>query len=493
MPNYINLNALKGKKNTNTPLYDFQEAGVEILTAKRRIILADEMGVGKTPQAIVTADRLKCKKVLILCPASLKTNWEREIEKFIGEKNVEIVNEILPVLRDMQIQSGARFTIMNYEQISERISILTDERLPAITKYNREKLQAEGKISINERNLPTMKSVPWDMIICDEAHRLKNPETQAFKALDQILEATCCPNLLLLTGTPILNRPDEIWTLLHLIDKEAAGSYGQWQIQYCYSPTKFRDKIAPYMLRREKKDVLTLPDKTYQDIEVELGDRHRRIYNQMRDEMYYEFADKNLIVEAVCFLAQVIRLKQIAISPDLLDKGSDEIKGAKIDALMDIIEGSGDQKLVIFTQYAEVAKRLYKKFQGMDLNPTRIIGEDGVGEIRQRNIDTFQNDKSSKICLCTIRAGGVGLTLTAATIAVFTDLDWTPAINGQASDRLHRIGQKDNVTIYTLTALNTIEAYIQSVLREKTDMFNANIPVNQINGMLKDAFYSRRF
>lgn len=474
------------------PLYPYQEYGVDFLHNNKRVILADDMGLGKTAQAICAAEKLYCKRILIVCPATLKNIWYNEIKKWVGEESIENVNSPNFTIREQMIKNKAKYTIINYEMLGERIKRLKDTReiinkdgtfadAPyIITDYNKLTLQEEGVIKIDERHLPTLKNIKWDMIICDEAHRVKNRNTSSFKALEKIVHDTECPNLFLLTGTPILNRVDELWTLLNLIDKDKYSSFWRFDREFSYYPSELKKELEPILLRRLKKDVLTdLPDKQIINYDVVFDSWQHKKYNQMESEMCMETGDGN-IIDAVSFLAQLIRLKQIAVSPDLLNPTTDELRGAKIDSLLEIIEDSGDNKIVIFSQFSTVIRRLKKKLISLGYKTAGFTGSDNNKDFRENEINRFQTDDECKIFLTTIKAGGLGITLTAANIAIFTDLEWTPALNAQASDRLHRIGQKDNVTVYNLTARHTIEEYILQVLAEKDALFNSAIPVEEV-------------
>ncbi|HKL23232.1 MAG TPA: C-terminal helicase domain-containing protein, partial [Candidatus Nanoarchaeia archaeon] len=206
---------------------------------------------------------------------------------------------------------------------------------------------------------------------------------------------------------------------------------------------------------------------------VELEGKQLELYEQMRDRMVAQVGEMERVTASI-IIAKIMRLKQIAVSQELLNPEPSLKrfkKSAKIKALMDVLRGSGEQGVVVFTQYqkaAECVKKLLKK-EGIECG----ILHGGIGEKdRQNAINKFQNGET-KVFIATIKAGGLGINLTAGSIAVFLDKDWTPANNNQAIDRLHRIGQENNVTVVELLAKNTIEEYIEEMLENKQKMFDS--------------------
>jgi len=450
----------------NDTLYDFQRVGTSFLSQTDGAILADDMGLGKTIQSLAAVDELELEQVLVVCPASLKLNWGQEIEKWLPDytykvidgskkKRVEGIEEAL--------EDGTNFIIVNYAMFRGGAKAKKDITCPLFKVLDRE----------------------WDAMIIDEAHRFKNRKAQQTKGGYRV--AKKAKKVYHLTGTPIMNKPDEIWSLLHMMDPERYSSYWRFVRQYCdiydngwgkeirgaKNPAEFREMLEPMMVRRTKQEVLSdLPEKTVKQQFVELEGKQRKLYEQMERDMVAKFSEEEEIAAPIV-LAQLTRLKQIAVSPGLItDEFSD--KSAKVEALMDILEDAGDQKVVVFSQFQGAVEYVASILDSKGIEYGKLHG--GVSqEDRDRAIKKFQNDPDCKVFLASIKAGGLGITLTAGSICVFLDKDWTPANNNQAIDRLHRIGQENNVTVIELLAKDTVEEYIEQLLNEKQKTFDSLI------------------
>ncbi len=430
-------------------LYDFQRVGVSFLTRAGRAILGDDMGLGKTLQAIAACEELGAERVLVICPNTLKGNWEKEILKWIPDASVQVVHGSR-AKRVKQLASSARYTIINYEAL----------------RLHREELSQD-----------------WDVAILDEAHRIKNRDRQVSRAAFRI--AKKAKHVYHLTGTPIMNRPEEIWSLLHAMFPGEYASYWGFVREHCHlynngfgtdignvkDPQKFRDMLAPLMLRRKKEEVLEdLPSRTLQKYYVQLKGRQGAAYRQMEKDMAVQLSTGEMMTASMV-LARITRLKQIAVSPELVGV---EGPSAKLDVMMDIINDAGDQKVVVFSQFAEAIKLAAGRLTEAGIGHAVLIGETRK-EDREAGIERFQNDPACRVFLASIQAGGLGITLTAGSIGIFLDKHWTPAINNQAADRLHRIGQERPVTIYEILAEGSIEEWIEELLEEKKDTFDSLI------------------
>lgn len=448
-------------------LYNYQVDGIQTLQDRKRCILADDMGLGKSAEAIVAVRGPRCK-VLIVCPKSVLRVWEDQIREWAPKATISRLKWTC----DKAIVEGStsNFVLINYENIIAR---------------GGDNWKAEWLASRN-----------WTAIIFDEAHRLKNRKSKTFQAAKKVCKKQKNISLIPITATPVLNSPEELWPLLHIIDPEQFSSFWRWvrtyfrtrpsyfnaraiEIEEVLNPGKLRRDIEPFLIRRTKEDVWKdMPEKTYQTIYVDMENEQRKHYDTMLNEMHVQLLEGKLI-DAINIVSQMTRLKQITVSHHLLDKESDRLEGAKISALNDIVEGAGEQKVVVFSQYAQAINRL--ELGGC----VKFTGETPVNK-RDFAIHNFQNNPDIKVLATTIQCGGVGITLTAGTIAVFLDLLWTPALNSQAVDRLHRLGQKRPVTAITLIARETIEDYILSVLKEKEDIFNSTIPETSLSNHLLD-------
>lgn len=455
-------------------LKDFQKAGVQTLLKKKRHILADEMGLGKTPQTICTVKWLpKAEgKWIIVAPKTLGRVWKNEIDKWYPQAKSVIVKGSR-VDKGVQIMStDAKFIILTYESLDSLLEVL-------------------------------MNHVEIAGFIADEAHKLKSRDAKMHKAFAKLQEKFSDKYLFLLTGTPLMNRVEELWSLLHMIDPGQYSNFHLWanshlkedktyipgqgwvkQYDIPRNPEAFKDYVSTYVLRRLKKDNIDLPDKTYVTHECELEGEQWDLYCSMRDSYYIQWeAEEGAGNEltATAMIAAITRLKQIAISVDLLrDKDKMDhltlpLTGAKIDAVEELIDEavSSGQKVVVFSQFAQCMQRLAYQFR----NKWKCEVMTGDNTENQRNdaIKRFQEGDSEVFFIGT-QVGGVGITLTSASVCIFMDLMWNPALNAQAGDRLHRIGQKNPVTIYYLKGVDTIEDYILGVLAKKEELFEMVMP-----------------
>jgi len=448
---------MKLDSKLSNKLYNFQRVGVGFLLLSSRALLADEMGTGKTLQALCLCEEVKAEKILIVCPNSLKWTWANEIEKWLKSKDHE-------VYQTKVLNLNKRFSIINYEAVWR------------------------------EKNENIFK-VEWDVLILDEAHRIKNRKTRQTKAIKKIK----ANRVLELTGTPVLNRPDELWSLLNQLYPKKYTSYWRFFEQYVdYWMNDFggstpmpikvirgpknlhqlKRELEPIMIRREKKDILLdLPDKTYQNIFVELDKKQRKIYEEMKEDFIVKLKE-NKEIKAPTIIAQIVRLKQIAVHTSLVLPEYDKtLPGIKLEVLFELIE-SLNKKVVIFSQFAKAINIIENKLIKKGLKFAKITGEVNPKQ-RAEEINKFQTDDNCKIFIGTIQAGGQGITLTAADTVIFLDKLWTPAYNEQAEDRLHRIGQKKNVTVVNLIAKNTIEDTIERILENK------KMTINEILGNRK--------
>lgn len=473
-------------------LFDFQREGVEFLVKHPRALLGDEMGLGKTVQTIVASLAIADEKdrILIVCPNSLKWTWAKEFERWAPTTSVQLVTGDR-LTREKQILSDAQVTIINYELF--RYGLKTD--------------RGEREWSHDTQLVMKRK---WKTIVLDEAHRVKNRDAQVTRALTTITKTI--DRVYLLTGTPILNRLEELWSLLRILFPKEYTSYWRFVERYCQVFSNgFGTEIGParpemlpelktildgFTLRRLKRNVLpSLPRKLpIRRVWVPLEKSQRDVYQGMAEEMY-TILESGEVVSAAVAIAQITRLKQIVIDPNLMAQPDLPLGGTKVDAVLDILESMAGEKVVIFSQFATALNRLQKTLSAKGYDTSIITGE-VTGEDRQAVVDRFQTDPSNQVLLCGLKSGGVGITLTAAHTAIFLDKFWNPALNWQAQERLDRIGQTEPVTIIELLAEKTIEESIEKLLTQKADLFSslfetADAPVaktslTSILGMLKE-------
>jgi SWI/SNF-related matrix-associated actin-dependent regulator 1 of chromatin subfamily A len=441
------------------PLFQHQKEGIKFLKEKRRAILADEMGLGKTRQAIVAAGESGAKGTLVICPASLKINWSREIKMVYPEDEVHT------------IESGQQTDIPPVSWI-----IINYDMLP---KYKEQIVQL-----IVGGNL--------DTIIIDEAHYIKGKNTIRAKTTLEI--TPMIENVYALTGTPIMNRPIELFNILRAIKHPLGRARTVYAKRYCgaYMKTiirkngqviRFNDESGAThleelreftkgnLLRRLKKDVLDLPEKIISVQITDLTKVARKEYDTAFDA-YIEWVQNNPELEKdiegildARHLVELMKLKQVC-SRAKLDRMVEDIRNAV----------SQGQKVIVFSQFTGTIMKLKEMLsegkRGSKYDDAKepilavtLTGQDDM-KTRQGAVDMFQSGPA-QVFISNIKAGGVGITLTAASIVMFADMEWSPSLHDQAEDRAHRIGQGNTVNVYYYVAVDTIEEDIVTLLEEK--------------------------
>lgn len=420
--------------------FPFQEMGSEFLKSGRKRILADDMGLGKTLQSINAAE-LPC--VVIAPTGPIRNNWEDEIRSVYPDaKIVKIVDNNF--VKNMQaIEPGADFYLLNYEKIRhDALRYLIEEKLEIRT------------------------------VILDEAHRLRNHNTKLFNAFKKFLKGI--PRIYFLTGTPLVNKPDELWSYLHLINPAAYKSYVDFVRTLFYTKSNgWTEKVVGiknpqllksitdlYILRRLKEEVFDLAKPRTIQHRVKLENFQLEVYKQMMLECYTEAFDK--YTSATNILSQMVRLKQLSISPQLLDgMNTENLEGSKVEAVQDIID-STDAKIIFFSQFGEVVKRIPK-----DPDPKKWAMFTGKYGDREEAINRFKTDPECKVLYMTYAAGGEGINLQEAEYVILMDLPWTGKDVAQAISRAHRLGQTKLVTVYSIEAEDTIDQWIGDLLLDK--------------------------
>lgn len=435
-------------------LYEYQKYGVNFMIKGIRVICADDMGIGKTCQSIVAAEEINAKNILIITPNSVKFNWEIELTQW-GSKSITIINGEKNKRKKLISNYKDGYMVINYESV---------------------------------RIHPELADMPWDVIIYDEAHRLKNRKAHHTEACKNIKSKYCW----LLTGTPMENAPQELWSLLNMLFPDTFSSYWKFIDQYCVvennefngnnvkiplraiSPIEIYKLIKPIMIRRLKKEVLSqLPEKQYITIPVEMKKDDRRVYDEVLKDMI-TVLDNGEIAATPTVIAQFTRLKQICISQHLLGTKRTDIVSAKLEALETLVESCMDlHKIVIFTTFAEALHIVRRRFEELKWKTVELHGKI-TPEERQKSIDRFINVPDVRIFLATIQAGGTGIDglQRVSDICIFLDKHPNPMKNLQAEDRLMRLGQKNALTIYNIVNKDSIEEYIEYKLLRKEISFN---------------------
>ncbi len=427
-----------------SPLFPYQIQGIKFLISNSSALLADQMGTGKTVQSI-TALRIlfikgEVKKALIVVPSNLISVWEEHLKKWAPE-----IQSI--TVRDTK---EGRKILWN---VKSHVYLISYDTLKNDYRFERELLKEFAK--------------DLDIIILDEAHNIKNPETKKSKAVRFI--SRYARYRWALTGTPLQNNLKELLSLYSFLFPET-------ELKNSLSIDEVKDLIQPVMLRRLKKDVLSqLPEKLppeiekldmtpvqRQEYETILGKEKERLQSIM--EKYKKEKNFRLIMRQN-MISTIQKLRQICNFP------SKSIESPKMDRLRDIVLEliKNDEKVVIFTNFVKEGLEKIVKNLKMYINPDFIVVYHGKmsHEEKKKAVNDFQNNPKKYIFVGTISSAGEGLTLTKASYTVFFDLHWNPAKIWQAEDRIHRIGQERKVNIYNLIMKNTIEERILKKLEEK--------------------------
>jgi SNF2 family DNA or RNA helicase len=426
-------------------LFPHQIEGVAFLLGRRRAILADDMGLGKTRQAIVSLRHITPGgRRLVVCPASVKRNWAREISLVSPDAPTLIVDGTSPV------SPAAEWVIINYDILA--------------------------------RHVDDLLTVPWAALVFDEAHYLKN-HTSARSKLSRQLTATAAaatPALVvqLLTGTPLTSRPRDLFVLLQLAAHPLGRSFLSFAKRYCAAEKgeygwktggasnieELTVQLHGVMLRRTKDDVLALPPKlrSWLPVEVPSGTGARAI-----KKVFELLAGKDSRPVASRDEALRRRGKLLAF----LIEARQELAIAKAPATLDFVRGAIDQgeKVIVFSCFEDPIQKLAKELGAQAV----VVTGKTPAAMRQTLVDRFQNDDDVRALVANIIAGGTGFNLTAATQVVFNDLDWVPTNHWQAEDRAYRIGQTRTVNVTYFVAKDTIDDFVQAVLETKAALVTA--------------------
>ena len=421
------------EKYSHRPLLSHQIEAVQKLVENKKYILADDMGLGKTTSTIIAALESGAKKILIICPASLKINWQREIENYTD--------------RSIYISEGK-----NFSQEHDFVIINYD----IIKNFHNVKKKSDSQIL----------GANFDLVVVDEAHYIKNGQAQRTKLINDLVKKV--DRLWLLTGTPMTSRPMDYFNLLSLIDSPVAKNWMAYAIRYCsgyqfnaggrkiWNVTgasnleELRDRTSGLTLRRLKQDVLDLPDKIITPVYLRL--KSKQYEDVMGD--YYNWYEKNPD-ESKSLTVQFTKLTQVR----------QVIAEEKVIQTIELAENIIEQgkKVIIFCNFTNSLDRIIQHF---GKTAVRLDGSMSKPE-RQNSVDKFQEDDKVKVFVGNIRAAGVGITLTAAEAVIMNDLSFLPSDHSQAEDRAYRYGQKNNVLVYYPIFENTIEGVIYDILNKK--------------------------
>lgn len=434
-------------KDLNATLRDYQVSGFEFFKTLSDYqfggILADEMGLGKTIQTIAFLLSNKDKKSIVITPTALIYNWKNELEKFAPTLKVGL-------LHAAKSERGKILdNIDNYDVI-----------LTTYTTY--------------KNDIDKYKNINFDYCIIDEAQNIKNPDAIITKAIKNVNAKV----KFALTGTPIENNLMELWSIFDFI-----------MPGYLYNKSKFKsifvnnDKniielknlIKPFILRRTKKEVITeLPDKIEQKIIIDLEKEHKRAYKGYVNLITRKIKENNQ--DNITVFSYLTKLRQLCLSPELMVKNY-QGKNSKLDVLINIINDSSDEKILVFSQFTKVLEVIGKRLNEENISYSYLDGKTSAKD-RVKLVEEF-NTNNNKAFLISLKAGGTGLNLTSANIVVHFDPWWNPAVEDQASDRAHRIGQKNVVNVIKLIAKGTAEERVINLQETKKelieDVINGNL------------------
>jgi SWI/SNF-related matrix-associated actin-dependent regulator 1 of chromatin subfamily A len=435
-PHYARLSSIPAGS-----LYPHQADGVAFLLSKKRAILGDDMALGKTRQAVTALNvAVNDGPILIVCPASLKLNWRREILMVDPAARIEVIGH------DKAIIGDPRWVIVNYDLLRKEA-----DRLHAI---------------------------PWAGVVFDEAHFIKNASartTHCLKLLgvqnDARAPLTGPEYVFLLTGTPVTSRPKDLFNLLRCVGHPSARSFLSFAKRYCdayrndfgwvttgaSNLDELNLLMKEVMLRRRKEEVLDLPPKIRSWVPVDISASPAALGAVESFLGWYQAIDAAEPNDTQ-FLA---RLNKVRVA---LHKAKHK---AVAERIADVV-GAGE-KAIVFTAFNDGLQRHAKALAGTAVT---ITGGQ-TAEERQTAVDRFQTDPEVRVALCNIVAGGVGITLTAGSHVIFQDLDWVPANHAQAEDRCYRLGQTKSVTVEYFHAAGSLDGYIAQLLEAKMRLISA--------------------
>ena len=444
-------------KYSHRPPLEHQKIAIESLAGSKRFILADDMGLGKTTSTIIAALETGAKKILIICPATLKINWQREIENYTDRS--------IYISEGKHFSTEHDFVIVNYD-ILKNFYDLKDKANSLITQGN------------------------FDLIIIDEAHYIQNAQAQRTKLINSF--STKVDRLWLLTGTPMTSRPMNYFNLLSLIESPVAQNWMAYAIRYCqgYQFTagkrkiwnvsgasnleELRDRTSRQVLRRLKTEVLDLPDKIITPVYLRLKSKE---YETEVGEYYDWYENKKEESKSLTIqFSKLMKVRQII--------AEEKIKHT-IELAQNIIDQ--DKKVIIFTNFTDSLRKIHEHFGKQSV----YLDGSCTKPQRQYAVDQFQENDKIKVFVGNLKAAGVGITLTAGEACIMNDLSFVPSDHSQAEDRAYRYGQKNTVSVYYPIFDNSIEGIIYDMLNYKKNVFETVMGDNLDKGDFVEQMMNR--
>jgi len=435
------------------PPMTHQKVAIERLLANDKYILADDMGLGKTTSAVIASLESNVKKVLIVCTATLKKNWEKEIQIY--------TNKRILIVEGRKWGSTFDYYIINYDILK---NYHTNDKSEESEAY---------KLIVNEK---------FDLAIIDEAHNVSNTEAKRTKLINDIIKTI--PKVWLLTGTPMTSRPINYYNLLRIVGSPLTLNWQGYVKRYCggfqfrvegrkiwstkgaTNLDELRERTKNIVLRRLKTDVLDLPDKIITPIFLDLKSTY---YDEELEEFMRITKDSkkkesiSITLNRLMKVRQVIAYEKVPYTCELIDKFIEQ-----------------DKKVIVFTNFTMSLDMIHEKYKKNSVVLDGRMSQDK----REISINKFQNDSKIKVFIANIKAGGVGINLTSAEGVIMNDLSFVPSDHSQAEDRAMRIGQKNSVLVYYPVFENTIEQIVYNILQRKKAI---------IDQVLGDGEYSEGF
>ena len=420
-------------KYDHRPPLSHQKEAIEKLVGSRRFILADDMGLGKTTSTIIAALETGAKKILIICPASLKINWEREI--------VNYSDRPCYIVEGKKFSTESDFVIVNYD----------------ILKNFHDPKDKENSLLIQSK---------FELVILDEAHMVSNAQAQRTKIINNFVKDI--KRVWLLTGTPMTSRPMNYYNLLSIIESPVAQNWMAYAIRYCQgfqfragnrkiwnvtgasNLEELRDRTSKQILRRLKEQVLDLPEKIITPVYLRTSSKE---YKDLMGEYYDWLENKKEESSSLTIqFSKIMKVRKV-------------IANEKVKETIEFVQNIIDQgkKVIIFTNFTDTLQLIHNHF-----GKESVYLDGSCNKVqRQYAVDQFQENEKVKVFVGNLKAAGVGLTLTAAEVVIMNDLSFVPAEHAQAEDRAYRYGQKNNVLVYYPIFENTIEGVIYDILNKK--------------------------
>lgn len=478
--------------------YKHQTDGIRKMINMKNFLLADDMGLGKSLQALtafaIDVKMGKASTCLIVCPVTLRDNWAEEISKFtrmpyelFGEephptrknetRRITGAKRNAQLLEWMHKKHGPRFLICNYEQLTSEI------------------------------HKDAFRSFPFDTVIFDEAHYLKNPDSKRTKAALTIPSTRS----FMLTGTPMLNQVNELWSLLHRIDPQKFPRYWSFVNRYCVfggyegrqivgtkNEKELVSVLGEVMIRRLKNDVLNRDAPNYVKLHVGLSAEQQSLYDSVADELLLPpGAQAGLVIpapeeEIQNALTKFLRLKQICGTPYAIDPSYPD-SSFKLDRAVEVVKEFADknEKMIVFTQFRGVLDAFNQRLHKAKTGPVFQLHGGVRQKDRQPTVAEWSGVNGHATIACMTQVAGVGLNMVAASTILFIDKLFVPGLNKQAVDRADRIGQDKPVQVIELIARNTVEHRVEEILAEKSKVFGEIVEGSVGMGKLLTALKER--